>query len=220
MSSFCGVPENLEGVADGGMSQWARGHEITWTIGRAIPGFSPDQSRDIIQSAFELWVAVCGVRHRYTPNSSANVIVATQSIDGRNGVLAQAQLPQRNQRAGSLGLWFDTSEVWVLAQNPPPGKMDVLRVACHELGHSLGMGHAPAQSPNLMAPSVSTIREPQPGWDIPQSVARYGDTASTPTDPPGGPGDDRDQLARLIAELLRQCSDSRVRRVLEGWQQR
>ena len=201
-NSFCALPESLEGVERASMRQWARGHEITWAVERPVAGFSREKMAEVCLTAMELWEGVSGVRTVQTTGMRPNVLITTQRIDGPAGVLAQAELPGANHRSGTLRCWFDTGDSWVLAVNPPRGKMDLLRVACHEFGHNLGMGHAPASSPNLMAPTVSSIREPMPGWDIPQVVARYGEQSSVPQPEPQ-PGDDDAVLLECLAEFLR-----------------
>lgn len=219
---WCGVADNLEGVDGGRYLQWARGHVITWDVERGVTGFSREDVASVVEAAWALWSAVADVRSQRVTSGSPNVLITSRRLDGQNGVLAQAQLPSQNQRSGTLGLWLDTSEVWVLAKNPPPGKMDILRVIAHELGHSLGLGHAPGGSPNLMAPAVSRIREPQAGWDIPQIVARLGLPGAT--QPPAG-GDD--PLTDLIRAILEACPREAVaeatrtaRDVLIAWGER
>jgi hypothetical protein len=212
MRSFCALPENIGGVGRGQMRQWRRDVEIGWAVRRPVAGFALEEMESVILTAMELWEAVSGVKTVMSPTGSPNIIFDVDRIDGRNGVLAQAELPQPNQTRGTLRCWFDVGEHWVLAKNPPPGKMDLLRVACHEIGHNLGMGHAPRNSQNLMAPSVSGIREPMPDWDIPQVVARYGETSvDPPTDPDGG--NDDDILIECLREFLGGFSHTERKRI-------
>lgn len=195
---FCSLPMDLKGVERGGLRCWAPGHVVSWAVERPVRGFSLADFDAVCRTAWELWEAVCGLRTRKA-SGQPNVRIDTQRIDGPAGVLAQAQLPHADQRSGTLGCWFDSGDSWVLAVNPPRGKMDILRVACHEFGHNLGMGHAPSGSRNLMAPTVSSIREPQPGWDVPQAIARY-DLPST--EPGPGGGGEEDPLLECLREFL------------------
>lgn len=197
---FCALPMELEGVERGGYRRWAPGHVVSWAVDQPVQGFSRADFEAICQTAWELWEAVCGVRTRKAAGGERpNVLISTQRIDGPLGVLAQAELPDVDQTSGTLGCWFDSGDSWSLAKNPTGGRVDVLRVAGHEFFHNLGGGHAPAGSRNLMAPTISDIREPQPGWDIPQAITRY-DKVGSP-DPPDDPGDG-DPLLECLREFL------------------
>lgn len=205
MSIFCNVPMNASQRNAAGQYQgWAPGHVLTYGISQAPPGLSMPDFRDVVKANFATWQRHCGLRAEYRSNPrTANIHIYTRRIDGPEGILAQAELPQYRQAAGQLGRWFDTQErKWVIKANPGPGEMDILRVDLHEGGHNLGLGHAPQDgSPaDLMDPRVSHIREPQADWDIPQIRFRYpGQPTPDPVDPTkpklGG-------CLGLLAELL------------------
>jgi len=178
METFCKVTESA--MAAGRMCQWPRGRVITWRIDQVPEEFSDAEYVGIVETACALWEAKSGVRLERTYNQS-DIVLLTRRIDSEFGVLAEAELPCGNPVGRTFRLWMDTSEQWVNAQNPPARSMDALRVLAHELGHSLGLGHAPQGSANLMAPSVSSIRGPQQ-WDVDQAVARYGLPSATPGD--------------------------------------
>ena len=55
-------------------------------------------------------------------------------FDGPSNVLAHAFYPTHG------GLHFDDDETWT--DNNPPSGVDLVSVAIHELGHSLGLGHS------------------------------------------------------------------------------
>ena len=172
---FCKVPDLAIRSANSRICHWPRGQKVTWTLAMGVGRFSRDQLVDIYRAAWSSWESVCGIRTEYVSSTtSANVVVTARSIDGDGGILAEAQLPcgPVNSRT-QLGVWFDLSEEWILAQAMPNQMVDLLRVAAHEFGHSIGIGHAPRSSNNLMAPTVSQIRQPQ-DWDIAEAARRYG----------------------------------------------
>ncbi|NIQ12984.1 MAG: matrixin family metalloprotease, partial [Candidatus Dadabacteria bacterium] len=77
---------------------------------------------------------------------------------------------------------YDTTENWVVLNHPPSNRIDIVRVACHEIGHVIGIPHIGAG--NLMAPHYSQqIRDPQAG-DISEAVSRYGRPLPTPEPEP------------------------------------
>ncbi len=191
---FCATQAGLGRQA----CRWPRGQVVTWKVDKPIAKFPKRDYIEICRMAIAQWEAVCGIRFERATNGRANINITTRRIDARGGVLAEAQLPCGNVGPSTqLMVWVDTSEDWVHAANPPAGAMDLLRVLTHEFGHSIGMGHAPEGSRNLMAPTVSRIRAPQMNWDIPQSVVRYGDPSLTPP-----PTDCRAPEAREICDAI------------------
>lgn len=168
--SFCNLPENLDTMEAGVRLQWPRGMVIRWTVTGLVPGWDEQSLVEIYKIGWQLAMSVCGVRGEYVSSArQANILMGSRRIDGPGRVLAEHQLPPRgtNERTQIKG-WMDNSESkWVNAENPPARTMDLLRVFTHELGHGLGLGHAPQGSSNLMAPTVSHLRNFQPPWDIP-----------------------------------------------------
>lgn len=135
-----------------------------------------------IELALKAWNDVCGVRMSMSTNpKTAHLVLEVGPIDGPGKVLAQNELPvgffgPANVR--QLRGLYDSSERVVLADNPPSDKLDLGRIARHELGHFLGISHI--TDGNLMAPTYSSrIRLPQNG-DILEARARYGDPVVMP----------------------------------------
>ena len=71
----------------------------------------------------------------------------------------------------------------MIAENPPPGKLDLARVACHELGHLLGMDHISGPVALLNPTYNPNVRKPQAA-DIAQVVSRYGRPVQEPAPTP------------------------------------
>jgi matrix metalloproteinase-14 (membrane-inserted) len=140
-----------------------------------------------IRTAFDNWSEVVPlIFTKVDKSSEANIILDTSSskaddFDGPSGVLAWCQLPPTPNYKGQILCKFDLSETWVL-NNPNQGIL-LVNVACHELGHGLGLVHS-NQNSALMAPYYSTSKaKPQKVDDIPRIQALYG-TVNTPTPTP------------------------------------
>lgn len=144
-----------------------------------------------VEQAIAGWNNVCGIRLKLTDDpNQAHIIVGTGRIDGSLNTLAISELPCgfTRDRWRAINQKYDTSESWVISDTPPEGKIDAVRVICHELGHAIGISHI--ESGNLMAPVYSnSIRWPKSG-DIVQAKSRYFRPSAipTPTQPAPNPG--------------------------------
>jgi len=143
----------------------------TWNIAGTFAGFSDLDIKGAFELAWKQWADVCGIRARYVA-SNPNVLIRVGPIDGSGKTLAWSKLPCGGVGRGTmLDQLYDSGEAWVIGENPPANKVDLVRVACHEIGHVIGISHI--GSGNLMAPTYSsTIRKPQAG-DIAEAAARY-----------------------------------------------
>lgn len=198
--ALCGVTTTAN--FGGQMIRWPK-PDVTWGIAAGLPGFAADSFRSAIAEGFARWSRVCGIRPQYVEDAGrANIVVGLQTI-GPGGVLADCELPVQQSMGQRCRMRIDTAEAWCVSDNPPPNKIDLVRVVCHELGHGLGMDHV--SGGNLMAPTYSTrIKDPQP-VDIAEMVARYGLPTQQPTAPtmPPATGDDWAQLAALLEQGAR-----------------
>ncbi|WP_456406038.1 matrixin family metalloprotease, partial [Thiolapillus sp.] len=77
-------------------------------------------------------------------------------------------------------IFFNIAESWDIYDGPVQAKFDFKRIALHELGHALGLGHENA-NPAIMQPTVGNIYTLQPD-DLAGVAALYGPAG--PTDPP------------------------------------
>lgn len=183
---FCALPDVMEATAQ--VCKWPT-KNITWSVVSTPPGVAEAQVIEAYATAFSRWAEVCGIVPQYQPgNPNAMISMGVRRIDGVFGVLAESELPCGSVR--QCRQWYDSGEQWGVFDGAGPGgnKIDLQRVATHELGHALGMNHIGAG--NLLAPTYSaSIWTPQAG-DIKEMQARYGPPAPPappdPTVPPTG----------------------------------
>ena len=171
----CGQPDIMESRAD--TCKWPS-NRVTWSQAIRLPTLAPDVVDRIYATAWNQWASVCGLTPVLAGPSDAPHVRATAGagplnhLDGAGGVLAWSELPCGATDATRLQQMFDQSELW----NEPM----FLAVACHEIGHAIGLPHLPTGS--LMAPYYDAkITAPTP-VDIAEAVARYGPPVA-PSDP-------------------------------------
>lgn len=166
---------------------------------------SGDTEKNVIKRAFDMWAAQTPLTFsEATSSNDAEVLVEWavgdhgdgDPFDGPGDVLAHASFPNPYDERQVI-LHFDDDERWVDSDRQ---NVDLLTVAAHEIGHTLGLGHS--EDPNaLMYAAYSgphrfldndditgiedlygVARAPQPAPDVPGSEA-----------PPPTTGEDKDQ---------------------------
>lgn len=167
---FCSHPDVMPMQTD--LLKWPDGTVITWALIDPLPS---RLSRAELEGAFRLatdqWMAVCGCRFEPAVNGKTTLLeILFGGIDGPAGTLAWSELA--NNQANPKKQRYDAEEAWVVAAQPGKFQIDLVRVACHEIGHALGLPHIAAG--NLLQPTYDVnIRTPQAG-DITEARARYG----------------------------------------------
>ena len=182
----CGLPDPPPGLAEFATSgrKWA-----TNNLRYAFQNFTPDLTSgaitDAIEQALALWAAYTPLR--FTPVALASgpeIIIRFaagdhgdgSSFDGPSGVLAHAFFPSVPPAPVTpiMGdAHFDEAETWTVTVPPGAGAIDLVTVAAHEFGHSLGLGHS-AVAGALMAPFYGGPHRALEADDIAGITSLYG----------------------------------------------
>ena len=186
------------------ISQWST-LDLTYYFVNGTQKLAGETELDLIRQGFALWAAQTPLTFTETNNENdANIVIGWAAgdhgdgdpFDGPGDVLAHASFPNPyNDR--QVFLHFDDDERWVDSNT---NNVDLLTVAAHEIGHTLGLAHS--NDPGaLMYPSydgprrflgdddIAGIQElygvasnPQPAPDVPENET-----------PPQAGGEDQDQ---------------------------
>lgn len=144
----CGFPDLPNGMA-GFVAQGNRWTRTNLTYG--IENFTPDLAaadvRTAIAAAFALWSRVTPLTFtEVTANPDIRIRFVAgdhgdgSPFDGVGNVLAHAFYPPPNNGDLAGDAHFDEAEVWSV--NLPATGMDLMTIAAHEFGHSLGLAHS------------------------------------------------------------------------------
>ena len=137
---------------------------ITYSYSNLLDGLLPGglsilDIRQGIEEALDLWASFAPLKFievtdsgplpnnadtPYAPSDHPDIRFGHHFIDGDVGrnVLAHAYFPASSGLAGDVH--FDNGNTWSIGQQA--GAFDLIEVAVHEIGHSLGLGHEPLPS--------------------------------------------------------------------------
>lgn len=184
---FCG---NTEKISLDRRHKWMNrgdsGRPITWWFEGGMSRIPTPRILLAIKRACKQWGDECGIHFKQASGDrDADILIITKRLDGSGGTLADAQLPQGNNKRLLMRL---DDEAYVLTDSPNTGRsIDLGRVLLHELGHTIGIGHL--NSGNVMQPSYGQFTSLQKD-DIKSSLFLYGkDVPDDPPDPPDPPSE-------------------------------
>jgi hypothetical protein len=158
---FCGRRESLADNLN--TAPWPN-KTITWNIDPS--GYKGTLTKEQIIEAFDIawkaWATHLDIIPRYVA-ADAGAMVRSKfgEIDGPSKVLAWSELADGTNN--SKAQMYDKAEAWTISDNPAQATIDMVRVACHEIGHVIGLVHDNVGNKALMEPTYSrTIRLPTP----------------------------------------------------------
>lgn len=174
------------------ISQWGK-LEISYFFINGTEKLSSNDEQAMVRQAFDLWAAQTSLTFTEVTNrSQADIVIGWGTgehgdgdpFDGPGDVLAHASFPNPYDDR-QVFLHFDDDERWV---NSSTQNVDLLTVAAHEIGHTLGLAHS--NDPDaLMYPSYSGPRRFLGEDDIAGVQSLYG-VASAPPPAPDVPAED------------------------------
>ncbi len=176
----CGNPDPQIDEFTTGVGKWDKTN-LTYSFQNYTTGISNDAARWAIDQAFALWSAETPLRFRRVADGTAGDIIIRFVTgdhgdgyafnDGRGGVLAHAFFPSNgNPIRGDAH--FDKAEIWTVSV--PSGSMaDLVTIAAHEFGHSLGLRHSSDRAA-LMFPTYRGAQRKLGNDDIAGVQSLYG----------------------------------------------
>ncbi len=174
------------------ISQWGK-LEVTYFFVNGTGKISGEEEETLIKQAFDLWAQHTPLTFTEVANrSEADIVIGWATgdhgdgdpFDGPGDVLAHASFPNPYDD-GQVFLHFDDDERWV---NSTSQNVDLLTVAAHEIGHTLGLAHSNDRDA-LMYPSYSGPHRFLGEDDIAGVQSLYG-VASAPPHAPEVPAND------------------------------
>ncbi|WP_427452410.1 matrixin family metalloprotease [Litorimonas sp. WD9-15] len=176
----CGFPDFPQ-LADFSLAarKWSK-KKLTYKIINFSPDLPQSEQVEAIAAAFSLWDKACGLTFERV-NGQADIDIKFEAgahgdgadFDGPGSVLAHAFFPPPNGGRLAGDAHFDEAEKWHHKLPLPRATIDLLTVAAHEFGHSIGLGHSRTRGA-LMFPSYSGPQRYLANDDVSRARALYG----------------------------------------------
>ena len=160
---------------------------LTYAYGPFTSDLSQAAQKAAMQQAFATWAAVTPLTFtEVASNQNPEIVIsfvtgnhgdgAQNAFDGAGGVLAHAFYPPETDPASPTlhgDAHFDDAETWTVTIPVPFNGIDLVTVAIHEFGHSLGLGHSNNNNA-IMAPFYTGANRTLHSDDIAGIQAHYG----------------------------------------------
>lgn len=179
--------------------KWAGGSPvITWsfaenegfdtTLGVSYSGYPQfeddfsDVQKTLVRKAFQAWENLADIDFKETGDSAAvNIRIGWDSIDGNSsrygGTLGQATVWASNDIITKASIQMDLADMPSAdfsTGSPDSGKWSFLGTVTHEVGHTLGLGHADSSQALMYAQATGVVAPADD--DINAITALYGQT--------------------------------------------
>ncbi len=131
--------------------------ELSYYIANSPSSLTQEETNAAIQTALAAWSSAADITFTQVnqPGLRDSIDISFTNIDGAGRTLAQAYFPDDVNPARIAGdIQFDISEAWEVGNSLASRAFDLVYVAVHEIGHSLGLDHTGAAG-SVLAPSVS-----------------------------------------------------------------
>lgn len=157
---ICGQIERYETEAFRA-SPWPRDVQQRLTYHVDVSGYTGQLTKSQIDACFsvawQLWAKGVDIKPVAVADpSQAYVAIRFGPIDGPSKTLAWSELADGS--ASQRQQLYDSREPFMVQLDggrPPASMIDLLRVACHEIGHVLGLVHDDQDGSALLAPMYS-----------------------------------------------------------------
>jgi hypothetical protein len=184
----CGCPDALALERAEQLRKWGKTHLTYHVERRDLNDLTAEEWDRTLAKALRFWSDITKLSfERVHSKNRANLNFSvgagrSDNFDGPGRTLAWAYLPPSDSYHGRLEARFDKAERWIVDKGRG---IRLLNVACHEIGHLLGLAHSEKKGA-LMAPYYNpSIEKPQIVDDVPRIVQLYGEPA--PPKPPAPP---------------------------------
>ena len=181
----CGNPD-VTGLAEFSTSgrRWATTN-LRYAYENLTSDISDAEITLAVEQALALWAAFTPLRFTPVAMTAGPELILRfvagehgdgATFDGPSGVLAHAFFPSVPPAAPTpiMGdAHFDEAESWTVTVPPGAGTIDLVTVAAHEFGHSLGLGHSSVPGA-LMAPFYGGPHRRLEADDIAGITSLYG----------------------------------------------